>query len=404
MDANCVAAAVLALTMSPCVCTPGGSPIPPKPKTPKCLIARAQPPQFTGGARFTGGECPIITCGDNAPNAGDGLLFDEVDLSGGPNYVGLHLDTSRGVDGVTSRPLSAMLPGAAGVAARPASIEIEEGDQLAAYDTSRRRVAGSDLIGTVIRFQRDPSATGPGVQVELRVACYNDTDVKFRAGADDTIPVYDFQARLLPAAHPNDPDADWFEVCNQTALDPGGTWTSPLPALVYRGDKYVYKPPGVPGGKRVDPDNDPSSGWSFIACNGSAGSKMHLFRHTVAGGMRDVGLRTTLLKAITADYCGDGVGTFTRPGNPLAFAINGGATSIPDPYAPGTTVEAIWAPWGPVCIDRPRLRSLTELTTNPPPDGCGHPFVPCSTGAPATPTATSWTSRGYVLTANPPAP
>ena len=142
-------------------------------------------------------------------------------------------------------------------------------------------------------------------------------------------------------------------------LEPDGAWTSPLPALVYRGDRYVYKPPGVPGGKRVDPSNDPASGWSFIACNGSAASKMHLFRHTWAGGVRDVSLRTTLLKAITADYCGDGLGTYTRPGNPLAFAINGGGTSFPDPYGSGMTVEAILTEYPAVtrlCPGGSRLR------------------------------------------------
>lgn len=393
MDTNSVAA-ILVLAASPCVGS-GGTPPPVDPvvRTPACLSARTQAPKLTQGL------CPIITCGDNAPNAGDGLLFDELDLSGGPNYAGVHLDTSRGVDRVTGRPLSALLLGAGGVASMPASIEIE-GDKLAAYDASRRRVAGSDLIGTVIRFQQDPSGTGAGAQFELRVACYNDTDVKFRAGAPDIIPVYDLQARRVPAAHPNDPDADWFEVCNQELLDPDGAWTSRLPALVYRGDRYVYKPPGVPGGKRVDPSNDPASGWSFLACNGSAASKMHLFRHTYAGGMRDVDPRTTLLKAITADYCGDGVGTWTTPGHALAFAIAGGGISLPSPYAAGTTVEAIWGSGGAACIDRPRWRSIGEITGPSP--GCGHGFDACSTGAPAPPTPSSWPGRGHVVTANPP--
>jgi hypothetical protein len=326
-------------------------------------------------------------------------LFDELDLAGSPNYVGVHLDGSRGADPITRRPLSALLPGPTGVASIPARIEIE-GDTLAAYDTSSRRVAGSDLIGTVIRFQQDPSGTRPGTQFELRVACFDDTDVKFRTGRPEIIPVYDFQARRVPAAHPNDSDADWFEVCNQVPLEPDGSWTSPLPALVYRGDRYVYKPPGVPGGKRVDPSNDPSSGWSFLACNGSAASKMHLFRHTHAGGMREVDPRTTLLKAITADYCGDGLGTYTRPGNPLAFAIAGGGTSLPDPYGSGTTVEAIWAPGPPggaVCVDRPRLVTLGALPCSPKVCDPGAPSSP-----PPPPPPAVWTARGYILTANPP--
>lgn len=77
----------------------------------------------------------------------------------------------------TGRPLSATLPGSA----RRASMEIR-GDQLEAYDESGARLAGGNLIGTVIRFQQDPSAARPGAQFELRVACDNDIDVRFRAG------------------------------------------------------------------------------------------------------------------------------------------------------------------------------------------------------------------------------
>lgn len=393
MDTNSVAV-ILVLAAGPCGGTAGSpGPVDPAVRTPACLSARSQAPKLIQG------QCPIITCGDNAPNAGDGLLFDELDLAGGPNYAGVHLDMSRGVDGATGRPISATLPGVAGAAGRPARIEIE-GDRLAAYDASGAKVIGNDLIGTVIRFKQDPSKDSPGAQFELRVACYDDTHVKFRAGNPELIPIYDFQARRLPVAHPNDSDTDWFEVCNQAPLEPDGAWTSPLPALVYRGDKYVYKPPGVPGGKRVDPSIDPASGWSFIACNGSAASKMHLFRHTVAGGMRDIDPRTTLLKAITADYCGDGVGTFTFPGHRLAFAV-GGATSIPDPYAAGTTVEAIWGPGGAVCIDTPRWRSIDEIRGPSP--GCGHAFDACSPpGSSAPPTPTSWPGRGHAVTANPP--
>ena len=133
-----------------------------------------------------------------------------------------------------------------------------------------------------------------------------------------------------------------------------------------------------------------------MACNGSAASKMHLFRHTYAGGMSAVDPRTTLLKAITADYCGDGLGTYTRPGNPLAFAIASGGTSLPDPYASGTTVEALWGSSGAVCIDRPRLVMPGAIPCSPKfcdPGGASSPPPP--------PPPAVWTTRGYVLTANP---
>src|SRR5215468_9228726 len=103
MDANCVAAIVVSTALS-CAGSGGLPPSGSPPPRPPCLTTQTKAPSLTGG------ECPIITCGDNAPNAGDSLLFDELDLSGGPNYVGVHLDRSR-INGCTGRPLSATLPG-----------------------------------------------------------------------------------------------------------------------------------------------------------------------------------------------------------------------------------------------------------------------------------------------------
>ncbi|MGH9884569.1 MAG: hypothetical protein ACREBE_03520, partial [bacterium] len=43
--------------------------------------------------------CSMITCGGNAPTAGDGLLFDEFDLFGRPNYAGVAMTGANLDDG-----------------------------------------------------------------------------------------------------------------------------------------------------------------------------------------------------------------------------------------------------------------------------------------------------------------
>lgn len=335
-------------------------------------------PTFNPPSSLVATLCPILECGDNAPNAGDGLLFDELDLSGGPNYAGVHLDRSRWSSRVPASPLSATLSATLGGGA--ASVNID-GDQLEVRDEATGHpYRGNDLIGTVIRFHHDPSST----DFEVRVACYNDRVVPFRPPTGNFVPVYDLQARRLPDS--KNPDTGWFEVCNREPLIPDPTWAGvPNHALVFRGDRYTRD-------RAVAQSASPN--WSFIGCNGSAGSKMHLFRHTRASGMDDVGQRTTLLKAITADYCGTGRPAFTRFGHPLAFATLGGGESVPG--LAGGSLEALWGPQGAICLDEPRLRPpWTHARVED--SGCGRRINSCTWDV------GTWTASGaHVVTALPP--
>lgn len=345
-----------------------------------CLPATVKAPQFVTR------PCPILICGDNAPTAGDGLLFDELDLFGSPNYAGVHL--AGPIDGA-GHVLSATF----GNASHPAWIDIEL-DELVVHDAVTGLAhRGSDLIGTRIEFQHDPTPAVPALaSFELRIACYNGDTVKFLGGAPEPIPVYDFQARLSSRQ-----ENAWFEVCNGDPLIPDPTWSSvPYHALLYRGDRYD------PVGKKVVPNN-PANGWSFIACNGSAGSKMHMYRHTYAGEFDASGIdtyphsipqRTTLLKAITADYCGTGSPTFTVAGHPLAFAPADAAGIFPFPHTASeiTSTEALWGPNGALCIDQPRYVAA-------PVTACGKTFPPCSYPLGMPPP--SWPTMAWVITANP---
>src|SRR5437867_9422638 len=72
--------------------------------------------------------CGMLSCGTNAPSAGDGLLFDELDLFGRPNYAGVAM-IGASVDGVT-----------------PVKIQIWH-DILYAVDASSRLYIGSSLVG-----------------------------------------------------------------------------------------------------------------------------------------------------------------------------------------------------------------------------------------------------------------
>jgi len=322
--------------------------------------------------------CSIFFCGDNAATGGDGLLFDEFDLFGDWNYAGVRLLGARWVppSGGTSIPLT---------------LDIQR-HALSGIEPGGWRREGGALVGTIIKLEY--SAGGKSEIFEILIDGY--TQVQFLAGAMDGIPAY-----LMKARRQGEKKFDRY-VCDQKVLTADPYWAeTPRHALVYRGDRYDRLQ------KRVIADNDPNNGWSFIACAGSAGAKMHVFRHTHAGGfdlagdpsfMRTPDERTILLKTITADYCGNG-STFTVNGEALAFTASTPFTmpALPPRTSTATpgaleSYEAIWSADGAVCIDTPRLAGVTAASITA---TCGRTIPSCGFATAV------WPWYGYAITGNP---
>src|SRR6185503_2642254 len=87
--------------------------------------------------------CSIIVCTENAATAGDGLLFDELDLFNRPNYAGTRmLGAHLGSGPATGLPVRMMI----------------FGDVLWAYDPAGARwYTGTDLIHMIVDFQHVPT-------------------------------------------------------------------------------------------------------------------------------------------------------------------------------------------------------------------------------------------------------
>lgn len=318
--------------------------------------------------------CPLFICGDNAATAGDGLLFDELDLWGQFNYAGVRL---------------------VGAYAGTTELKLDIArDRLRAIEPATGAIRVDDaLIGTIIRFQ-----AASGEVFEVRIDDFNEGMVSYRAGVPVEVPIYLMRYRR-PALGQLQFEPHRY-VCQQDLID--ADWPSAgRYALAYRGDRYD------PITKRVLP-NDPKNGWSFLACAGSAAGKLHLLRHTYAGGADPTGpypttidQRTTLLKAITADYCGSGEPEFTVSGNPLTFTANA-PFSMPA-LAPVASYEAVWGPDGAVCLDVPRRapsRTVPEpwrlrYTAGDVSTACRRAIPPCGAWL------WWWPWLGYALTANP---
>jgi hypothetical protein len=347
--------------------------------------------------------CNPFMCGDNAATGGDQLVFDELDLFHKPNYA--HV-----------RMLGAMLPATGGSPPMPIQLGIDH-DWLFGVDPSGVRHEGSGLQGTIIKMLYQDQKRQE--VFELRIEQVDMNSIHFVAGADEVVPTYLIKSRRRGENQFN------FFVCNNDILPIDPTWAAaPHHALVFRGDRYHPTQKRVYDLAENDPW-DPNNGWSFLACAGSAAAKMHLYRHTFAGGflraspgwapfMTSIPQRTILMKTITADYCGNGV-SYTENGTPLVFDVNPGFATTPldltllpgppppPPSPPGgwgvRSYEAVWVETGVVCLDETRRQRFGGQNRDQVERECRRPIPTCASLIPWLPW--TWQSFGYSVTANP---
>ena len=171
---------------------------------------------------------------------------------------------------------------------------------------------------------------------------------------------------------PDGPNTFLEHLCKGRFTTSDDLWIGHEHALAFEGDYF-------------DPsktDRTPTGpGWFNLACEGTASAKMHLLRHTAAGSVSTLpptsyDQRTTMLKAITADYCGDGgltssgVNAWTADGTPLVWLDETGWFPDPDRRAKALnnvasgdwSVEAIWGPHGALCLNDPRRKPAATAT------------------------------------------
>jgi hypothetical protein len=153
-------------------------------------------------------------------------------------------------------------------------------------------------------------------------------------------------------------------------------------AVIFQGDYYndKYEVLEVPPSGEDDVFN--------IACVGTVISKLHLLRHTSASEdphhQTTLDERRTLLRLLTADYCGTGR-SFTEDGTPIRFDLKRSRWT-PVPYAsfsPASTTEAVWTPKGASCIGVPRWGSTLTSQIQRVCEQAGVPLRPCSADPPA---------------------
>jgi hypothetical protein len=308
----------------------------------------------------------------NAATVGDGIVFDRLNVKPGVGNGGPFIKTVRLPDGEDGQL-------------------VVHGDVLYATESplARRMRSGADLRGMVITLGMPDGREyelmlqrAGGIPIEGSSELPRTTPFRFYVSPNDVVQDYDFVVRKTmqkngnrwPACsiEPNDscPRQNFEEhLCTNPVVTQDRLWTDYKSAIVFEGDFFDQRKTARVLKKQDD-------GWFYLACDGTAAAKMHLLRHTSAGtyasgpsqasDARETSLdqRTAMLKAITADYCGDG-NSWTGDGTPLYWTdargwfpsqVQARAELFTQVRSGAWDVEAIWGPGGALCLNNPRRR------------------------------------------------
>jgi len=308
------------------------------------------------------------SCPGNAATVGDGIVFDELNTQIGVTAGGPALKTVTLPNGHDGQLLA-------------------KGQVFSASDIVTGRVfSGAALRGLILtigmpdgrEYQLELHRVD-GVPIEGLPEPVRTTPFRFYVSPLDVVHDYDFVVKKtkqrygmrVPCAGASDddrcPDGAFKEhLCTNPVVTQDLLWTDYKAAVIFTGDHFD---------KTRTVLDQKGGGWFFLACDGTAAAKMHLLRHTAAGSYAgDPGSnvdprtttldqRTAMLKAITADYCGDG-NTWTGDGTPLYWTdARGWFPSAPDRSdlftrvrSGSLPVEAIWGASGALCLNGPRRR------------------------------------------------
>jgi hypothetical protein len=322
------------------------------------------------------GTCSNWDCGNDS-DIWSRIPFGELDASGAEfNYAKVRIVDFRAADGT---PLHFFV----------------NGDRIA----GRVKVAGESWPGTGRAYKSMEGAVltvagiGPRPLYRQIVIDRIGEITTWEHAPQRTAPTY-----RLVHGEPGTPREEMLPVCPPQTARPRPGQVDVLPgvvmdeedAVVVWGDRYDGRT------KRVIATRADVGPWFNIGCSTSVVAKLHLMRHTevaIDSTFRPTrSERQTVLKMLTADYCGTGR-SFTERGEPLMFMTRRQeAFPLPHPH-----FEAIWSSDGAVCLDEPRreaeetgIRADIDAVC----DFLGHPVRSCASRLP------EWQRHGYAVSAS----
>jgi len=262
-------------------------------------------------------NCPNFMCGSNSPEV-DNLGMHEGNVKGLANANGFRLvKVDKGN--------------------KSYRMAVKAGEVVLTPIAGGSTISEYSVAGATLHFIHD----GDNLKYDIRITQVLKTGFwAHKEGAGGSVYTY-----LLEWTANADPNKVWKNICvkPEAEADPG---MDKFHAVIFEGDRIDPLTKRVKG---VDTD------WFNIGCAGHALAKMHLTGHTYAAGLRgfhtNLAERTTMLKTLSADYCGDGT-NFTVAGVKLTWRDDKGWMR----FSPlNAKIEALWTDNGAFCLNEPRL-------------------------------------------------
>jgi len=291
----------------------------------------------TGAASDSVTNCDDWMCGTNSPVI-DGFGFHELNVEGVVDSDGWTLGPT-----VAGKRLGPMIRGSSSYAVIVVNGTIYA-QQTSGPATDPPFLSNTTLVGASF-------VLGHGDRVYLMGIADVRRETPYWAELPNTNPVFEsyeldwkpvgYIGHAMPVcAQPNDDDILTMDRYH---------------ALVFEGERIdaAHKTVGATLDAR----------WFNIGCAGSTLAKLHLTGHTQAakadGFSTTILERQTMLKMLSADYCGTGR-AFTVGGQPLHWADDHGTMTV---GILDNSLEAEWGPNGASCLNTPRVVANPTATS-----------------------------------------
>ncbi len=301
-----------------------------------CENGDVDEPQLAGVQQNFGGGCDVFMCGTNSPQIAEFGFWDlnlptSFGTPGLPNIKGLQVlwfvhGTGSYLPRVTRGRLLAMPT----TTVAPNNVMLSGAGLVDGYFLLRNGNRQFQL--RVAEVNQVASWAQPVGSPQVMLETYKLDWTEFKNGWGDFRNVC-----INPPTNRENPDTL------------GMTGTLAFHTLVFEGDR-------IDADKKLDTGVDTT--WFNLGCAGSALAKLALTGHTEAA--RDAGTfvttlseRQTMLKLLTADYCGTGT-PFTVAGQPLNWVDDHATMKLLQQPAQ-LAREARWTDQGPACLDKPRV-------------------------------------------------
>lgn len=284
-----------------------------------CVIPSSESDEIAVTEQYLAPNCDEWGCGMNSPNV-DSFGFHELNKQGIANDEGFRIT------------------------------RFEKGGVDYALNVYKGRLSGKNATGTIrdnaLVGARIWIANGPTAAYVLRVAQVGEAPLWARNSKEWIwVQTYILQWTTVDRGVPS---IRWANLCKDPIKDLG---MQAYHSVLFEGDRIDENKKEIVG---LD------TSWFNIGCSGSTLAKMYLTGHTHAsqyyGFSTTTDERQTMLKMLSADFCGDGA-AFTVGGTPLQWKDDHRWMD----YTAPVKLEARWTKGGASCLMSPRITDINLL-------------------------------------------